>query len=198
MTVTSRYPLLLFSMKNKLSKYCLYCLTTAVLIAVVVGCVSRYRLDLYLETQQKPTKVKIEQTNYVPGTVLLDPYAEKKIVSGDGSTAVLTVGFRGKEVTGLKNLGIGFDEYIKYLLFFQLPSVPKTAAINLTTKNSFVQLLGHYELRQDQKIFLPTSGTLTIDSVSSGNLYCTINGQYENAEKNPVHIYGRFKVKTQP
>ncbi len=163
---------------------------------LTAGCISRYRLDLYFETRQKQAKVKIEQTNYVPGTVLLDPYAEKKIISGDGSTVVLTVGFRGKEVTGFKNLGIGFDEYIKYLLFFQLPPVPDTVTFTLTPQNSFVQLLGHYELQPEQKIFLPTTGMLKIDSLSSGNLYCTIDGQYQNTEKNPVHIYGRFKVKT--
>ncbi len=161
---------------------------------LLVGCASRYRLDLYLTGENVRTKVKVEQTQHIPGTVLGDPYRDPRILSGDGSTALVTMGFRGESFSGFTHFGIGFDQYVRHRLYLQLPAVPESDTIALL-ENSFMQMLGQYDITEQDKIFLPVEGLFVIDSVTSDRLFGTISGTFENPQKVPVSLDGRFKMK---
>ena len=109
------------------------------------------------------------------------------------TTAQLLLGARGKTLEG-DFLGLDFDDYVRYRLFVELPPILEPTTVRLSGK-SFVHLLGHYEIPAESKLFFPVSGTLVIDSLAHGKMFATIDGRYENTEKVPLRINGRFKTK---
>lgn len=54
--------------------------------------------------------------------------------------------------------------------------------------------MGRYDLSADSKVFLPTRGSFMIDSVTTKNLFGTIEGRYQNKDKAPLGINGQFKI----
>ncbi len=164
------------------------------MLVLSLACTSRYRLDLYLVIEGDEKKVKVERTEYVQGATIADPYADDKLVSGTGNCIILNLGRRGEtQQVGLYNL-VGYDEYMRCLLYLQLPQELEADTIALS-ENSFLQLLGRYDVRARDKIFLPVSGTLVIDSLSRKRLYGTIAGSYANNQGQKFGVKGRFKVK---
>ena len=151
-------------------------------------------MDMYLIADAERTRVKVEQARYIPGVVLANYNAEEKVISGDGSVVILNFGFRGDVITDYTQFGIGFNENVKHRLYLQLPGQPDTATVELKGR-SYLQLLKHYELKPEAKLFLPVSGKCVVDSVSSHDLYGTIDGNFENSEGASVKIDGQFKVK---
>lgn len=151
-------------------------------------------MDLYLTTDGEKTKVKVEQTRYVPGVVLADPLVDKPVQSGNGSVIILNLGFRGSELTGFTKFGFGLDEYVKHRLYVQLPDLPDTATVKLQG-HSFLKLQKHYELSPESKVFQPVVGTCLIDSVTTSALFGTLGGVFENPDGVSVTIIGQFRVK---
>lgn len=164
---------------------------------LLFGCASRYRLDLHMTGEGHRKKVKVEKTEFIPGTALNDPYADEKIVAGSTSTAILTTGTRWERSEDFRAFMLGFDEYLKCRLYLQLPYPPTASTIDLPG-NSFVHLLGRYDLPAESKIFLPVSGSVIVDSATSKSLFGTIDGRYENSSGAPLEFDGRFKVKITP
>ncbi len=173
----------------------IYILVTMILIASV-GCVSRYRLSLYLTSGEFSSKVKVKQTEFLPGTQLANPMADKKVILGAGSTLALTVGTRGESVrTEFLQEFMRFDENLACVLFFQLPSTPVPDRIDLEG-NSFVHMLGRYELQPEEKIFMPQpGGFLVVDSVIKHNLYGTVSSDFANPPGQVLNFTGSFKAK---
>ena len=160
----------------------------------LVACTSRYRLDLYLISDETRWKIKVEQTQYIVDGVLGTPMAEEKIVPGNGNCIVLMTGTRGKNVDTDPSTLVSYDQYLRYRIYLQLPARPQTGSFELVN-NSFVQLMGHYEVSADQKVFLPRMGRLVIDSISGKHLYGDIDGRFTNNQGEPVALQGKFKVK---
>ena len=166
-----------------------------ILLAVIVGaCTSRYRLDLYQTTDGERRKVKIEQTQYVPGAVVNVLDGEIKVVPGDGNLAVVTTGTRGEQTTREVEYVLSFDEYLRCRLYFQFAWPLKAGTVDLS-ENALMHLMGHYEWPPDAAIFYPESGQLVVDSVTSKNLYATVNGLFRNSTDLTYEFDGSFKVK---
>ena len=163
-------------------------------LMLVLGCASRYRLDLYMMAEGHRKKVKIEGTEFIRGSQLNDPYADQKVVVGSLSTVVVTTGTRWRQSEDKRVFMFGFDEYLKCLIYVQLPPVPGKDTIGLPG-NSFVHVLGRYDLPAEDKIFLADSGAFFVDSVTSKNLFGTIQGRYKNRSASTLHYDGRFKVR---
>jgi hypothetical protein len=166
-----------------------------ILLAVVFGaCTSRYRLDLFQVADGERKKVKIEQTQYVPGTVLSMLNGEIKVVPGDGNVVVVTTGTRGGQTKREVEYVLSFDEYLRCRLHFQLAWPLKAGTVDLPG-NAYLQLMGQYEWPPDARIFSPESGQLVVDSVTSKNLYATVNGLFRNNADMTYEFDGSFKVK---
>jgi hypothetical protein len=166
------------------------------MVAIGTACISRYRTDLYMVTESGQDKIKVEQTEYVVGAVINDPYAEQKIVQGDGNCIILHTGTRGE---GLKSnltetLFLSYDEYLRTLIYIQLPPEPQPGVVDLDDR-SFVQILGRYEQPTETKIFLPSNGELTIDSIADQKMFCALDGEFRNNSGDSLTYRGKFKIK---
>lgn len=166
----------------------------SVAILLVLACTSRYRLDLYMTADLQYKKVKVEQTEFVMGAVISDPFAEEKLRPGSGNCVILNLGTRGEPLEVDKSNLLGYDEYFRCLLYLQLPVRPERGVIALED-NSFVQILGRYQTPQENKVFLPDSGSLVIDSLAGKRLFGTIHGVYRSLLEQNLQFDGRFKVK---
>jgi hypothetical protein len=176
---------------DKTWKQVLWVLVGSVLL---FGCASRYRLDLYMTSEGATRKVKIEKAELLDGSALNDPYARQKTIDGIATTVIITTGARWHQPKDKRVFMLGFDEYLKCRIYIQLPQTPAADTIDLRG-NSFVHLLGRYDLPAESKIFLPVLGTFVVDSVTSKNLFGTINGRYENRSGAPLGFDGQLKVK---
>jgi len=132
--------------------------------------------------------------SYFPGSVIANPFKEIKIKSGNGSILTIITSFRGQTMKDMTDIMIGFDKYIKHKIYFELPALPDTGTYQLKDR-SIVQLLAHYELAESTKIFLPVSGFVAIDSINGNKMFGTVRGKYENNEKKPIELDGKFTVK---
>ncbi len=169
-------------------------LAIAVLAVAIGGCVSRYRMDLFMVNGENRQKVDIEATAYVIDTRLNDPLAENKLgPSTTSSTVTISVGTRG--APNDKDLVLGFDEYLKYRIFIEIPTPLKPGRVALTD-HSFVQMLKRYELPPEWKIYKPVSGSFVVDSVRESDLYATLqDGIWKNSVDSTVAFEGRLKLK---
>ena len=159
----------------------------------VLSCSSRYRLDMYYVEGELRKEVDVESTAFAINSQLNDPFGVPKVITGDRSTVVIYTGWRGDPETGFAKFGLGFDEYIKYRIYLEMPILPKPGIIPLEG-NSFVRLMKFYEKPPDEKIFLPVSGQFVIDSVKSSDVYATFqNARWENKNGLPVEFAGRLK-----
>ncbi len=145
-------------------------------------------------TDGERRKVKIEQTEYIPGTVVTVLDGEIKVVPGDGNLAVVTTGTRGGQTRRKVEYVLSFDKYLRCRLYFQLAWPLRADTVNLPEK-ALLHLLGHYEWPPEATIFYPQSGQLVVDSVTSKNLYATINGLFRNIADLTYEFDGSFKVK---
>jgi len=117
----------------------------AMLLLLLAGCTSRYRLNLYLIQGETRSKIKVEKTEFITRAVLGDPMARDKLIPGDGNCLILITGSRGRSLdTEVQDL-ISYDRYTRYRVFLQLPPTVKAGSISLPD-NSFVQMLGRYEV----------------------------------------------------
>ena len=170
-------------------------LILSLLVASLAACASRYRRDLFLVEGSDLNKVKVEKTEFVIDGILGDPRSDDKVVVGPGNCVILTTGSRGEafEKDDKSNL-VDYDRYLRYKIFLQLPSRLQVEELPLEN-NSFVQLLGYYELPPENKIFIARDGKFAIDSLTEKQLFGSIDGTYENELKEPVKFRGEFKVK---
>ncbi len=160
----------------------------------LAACASRYRRDLFLVQGEKQNKVKVEKTEYVIDGILGTPLDRDKIVAGPGNCVILTTGSRG-EVSGEDEPGlVDYNQYLRYKIFLQLPSRLQLGKLPLEN-NSFVQLLGYYELAAEEKMFLARSGEFSVDSLTDKHLFGSMDGTYRNNLNKPVTFRGEFKIK---
>ena len=81
-------------------------------LTLLLACTSRYRLDLFMTVDQEKKKVKVDESQFLKGTSLGDPYSEKKLASGSGSVLIITTGTRGMRYKQSLSGLFGFDEYL--------------------------------------------------------------------------------------
>ncbi len=159
------------------------------------GCfLSRYRLELFLTRESHTKKVKVEQAEFLERTVLDDPQGKRKVIPGPGNVIVVTTGTRWKVPHEYTGLLLGADDYLRYRLYLQLPPEVRKDSLTLAN-NSFVFLLGHYDLPMSSKVYFPQNGFFLIDSVTSKFLFGTIDGTYRSEEGFTLTFNGQFKVK---
>ncbi len=163
-------------------------------LTFLAGCTSRYRMELFEVRGEGQRKIKVEKTQYITGAVLADPMAAEKVVKGNGSCIVLNTGARGDMAETDKATLVGYDKYLRYMIYMQLPQNVRVETYPLDDR-SFAHLLGEYELPAGEKMFLCTGGSLVVDSIPKKHLYGEIKADYENAKGEPVTFQGRFRVK---
>ena len=169
-------------------------LFSSLMLLVFIGCTSRYRLDLYMSLGEKQKRVKVERTEFVLDAELGDPFADQKIIAGDGGVVIVTTSARGDKLeTELEGI-FGFDEYLSSRLLLEVKQPLQKDSSNLVG-SSFVHLLGKYDWTPEAKIFMPQEGYLKIDSVTSKNLFGTVDGTFLNEREQEIAFNGRFKVK---
>ncbi len=168
------------------------CLVT--LAALLTACSSRYRLDLNMTIGEESRKVKVEQTQYVMDADLGDPLADTRVRAGQGNVAVVTVGTRARRAEGDHLRFLSFDEYLRCQVYMQLPPMPRPDTIQLPD-NSFVYLLGRYEWPVQEKVFMPVSGFLVVDSAFSDRVFISLDGEYHNPSGATLAFDGRMKIK---
>ncbi|UCE25175.1 MAG: hypothetical protein JSU74_03780 [Candidatus Zixiibacteriota bacterium] len=182
-------------MKSQPSTFSLYSfLVTIVSLLVACGITSRYRLDLFVASEDARKKVDVEQTEFVRDAALGDPFGDYKYLEGDASVAVITVTTRWDRLETERFRLLGFDEYWRCRLFLELPQPLQEGQIVLEG-SSFLQLMGRYDVEAGDKIFLPVEGSCAIDSVTSKNVFFSIEGKYANRKEEPLEFSGQFKVK---
>jgi hypothetical protein len=164
--------------------------------SLVLGCASRYRMELFMDFGQERKKVKVEQAEFLENAILNQPYADVKVLQGTGNCLIVTFSTRGEKLPSdrFRTLMFEYDEYLTQKLYIQLPYQLETREISLNG-NSFIHLLGRYDQPPETKIFVPQSGSLVIDSLVKNTLYATIDGRFENSERLSEIIEGKFKVK---
>jgi len=169
-------------------------LAAGLCLLAACGVTSRYRMDLFVASEEAQRKVDVEQTEFVQGAVLGDPFGEIKYARGTGNVAVVTVGTRwdAQETDRFRLLGL--DEYWRCRLYLELPE-PLEAGQGQLNESSFLQLMGRYDLDPEDKVFLPDSGSFSIDSVGSKAVFISIGGKYLNRSHEPLQLTGKFKVK---
>lgn len=163
-------------------------------IGQLMSCTSRYKLDLYQTADEVRRKAKVEQTQFFRDARIMDPAADNKIAPGPGNVLMLTTGTRGERHESGPYTILGYDEYLRCEVYFQLPQEVVVGPTPLV-ENSFVWMLGRYDRPRGERLFLPESGQLLVDSISSGRLYGTLDGIYRNATGMPLQFDGRFRVK---
>lgn len=158
------------------------------------GCTSRYRLDLYITTQEKRVRATVETTQFVRSAVLANPASPNRYISGEGNVLIITTGYRGKSQNRGDEYVLSFDEYVRTRLFVQLPVIPDTDSIALVG-NSICQLMGRYERERGNDLFFPVGGFMVVDSTTSRDLFATILGEFQSHAAEIITFDGRFKAK---
>ncbi|HOD65754.1 MAG TPA: hypothetical protein PLR32_03900 [candidate division Zixibacteria bacterium] len=173
----------------------------AVLLAALLGaaCTSRYRMELYYLADAERSRIDVEQALFTPATRLNDPLAVPDIVSGEGSTAVITVGKRGERYPGTGAYrALSFDQYLQYRIYLELPSPPWDGLPDTipVVGRSYVRLMRFYERPPAERTYGPETGAFVIDSVRGSSLYGTFDGaQWVNGAGHRVGFEGRVKMR---
>lgn len=177
-------------------KYQLLILSGVVLFLAAGACSSRYRLNLAVTTEGIRKDFKVEQTQFVTGGVLADPYSDPKVATGDGNAVVLTLGTRWDKPlpTGQTIKLVSFDEYLRMRLYLGLPAVLEPGLFE-TEGRSFVQLLERYDWSPEARMFVARGGFFTVDSVVSKMIFVTIDNRYQNQAGDSLNVSGQFKLK---
>lgn len=169
-------------------------LAAVCLIGFFAACASRYRMELYQTADEVRRKAKVEQTQYFRDARLLDPQNDNKIEPGAGNVLLLTTGTRGETREAAPYAVLGYDEYLRLEVYFQLPQAVVVDSIPLQD-HSFVWVLGRYDRPRESRLFMPESGYLVVDSIAGKRLFGTLDGTYRNGEGVPLQFDGKFKVK---
>jgi len=165
---------------------------TAVLF--LSACASRYRLDLHMTLDGQQSRVKVVSSAFASRCGLGDPYSDAKTISGTTSCLVVTLKGRGKEISQSNDNIVRFDETMTCRLFIELPDVKKGLTVNLVD-NSFVHRLGRYDISAEEKVYLPSLGTLTMDSLRGEFLYATVHGGFSTRGGKTLGVDGEFRVR---
>lgn len=166
----------------------------AVMTAILTACSSRYRFDMHLTTDEFESHVKVESSEFAEHCGLGDPYEEVKTVAGTGSCLVLTLKGRGSLGPQEKEQIVRFDEHVTCRLHVELPTLEKGRSLNLVD-NSFVHRLGRYDIPAEEKVYLPISGTMMMDSLSGDFLFATVHGNFATRGRKTLGINGQFRVR---
>ena len=164
-----------------------------VIFAASCGVTSRYRLDLFVASEDVRKKVSVEEAEIITGSALGDPYQDYKIDPGEASVAVMTVSARWSQQETERFRLLDFDEYWRCKLYVELEEPLAAGVIDLQDK-SFLQLMGRYDVSAEDKIFLPSTGSCTVDSVNSKAVFFSIEGKYANRVNEPLEFSGQFKI----
>jgi len=164
------------------------------LVLTMGACTSRYRMDFYMDLEEVRKKVDVDDAQYVMDVDLGDPLADEKLTVGSGSVAIVSVNTRWKSRRQSDFAMLNYDENLRFQIYVQLPGQLQPDSSELVGQ-SFAQMLGRYDQAPGRKTFMANSGFWRIDSVASGHLFMTLQGEYENNVGTAVTFDGRFKVQ---
>ncbi len=162
---------------------------------LLLNCSSRLRLDLAITEAGVAHRLKVDQTQFAPRTVLGDPTSDTQIGAGDANCVVVQTSTRSRlQSPSGKYDVLRYDEVLQYRVFLQLPPEITTGRWPLTD-HAFVQIMGRYELPKEEKLFAEASGTMAVDSLSGKRVYMSLDGEFKNPQGATLEISGQFRVK---
>jgi len=165
-----------------------------VLIIVSLSCASRYRMDLFLTLEQERYNLNIEQSRLLPNTILVFDQSNNRITNGIGNTSIVTVGTKVKDTIQANYPLFQMDEYLRCDLYIQFPDIIKPATSDLQ-ENALLEILEKYEVPAEEKLFMPVSGTCTVDSITPQHIFCSVTGEFANNKGRTLTIDGAFKIE---
>lgn len=143
--------------KNKIENSFYKFLMLLLILSMTVGCSSRYRMSVHVTSENGIKRTSVKEIKLINNASLNNPYREEKLIPGDNSVAIIELNFRGQEKESKIEQLLSYDENVRLKLFLQISHPLKIE--NLTAlDNSFAQLLEHFELPADEKMFIPKSG----------------------------------------
>ncbi|MBI5266130.1 MAG: hypothetical protein HY851_02745, partial [candidate division Zixibacteria bacterium] len=107
---------------------------------------------------------------------------------------VLMTSTRGQRSDSAWTQMFAYDEVLKVRLFIELPPSIQPSRIPLKER-TLRQMLGRYLIPPDQKVFLPDTGALVIDSLTKDYLYGTIGARFVNTKGEPLSFDGQFRAR---
>lgn len=167
------------------------------LILPLIGaaCSSRYRMSLYLVETPLRRRVVIREAFYVKGLAVSSAFSADFLMPGPGT--LCAVAFFTRE-TGDLNAGpsnlIGFRAHNEYRLIAPLPQNPAVGPLNLTN-NTFVRKLSFEETDEASRIFLFSSGQMTLDSTKKSDWFTTIAATFRSQGGDSVRLEGQIRLK---
>lgn len=181
-------------MKNKLTFYFSYFVSLVLIVAVMIGCSSRYRLEFSVITDTFSATQKAELNKFYKKAMLNNPFREEKIIPGNKNVAVLDMSLRGKKLSSSTEEFLSFDELVKLRIYLQFNKKLSPGVAELKD-NAFIALLENYQLDKDDKIFIPKSGQLSLDSLAGDHIFVTVNGSFYNKKEQKIKLNGRVKIR---
>ncbi len=181
-------------MKDKLKFRFLIFIILAILLSFLIGCSSRYRTELSIVTDTFSASQKAELNKYYKNAALNNPFREEKIIPGDKNIAVLDLTVRGKKLESSPGEFLTFDEIVKLRIYLQFNSQLSPGVTQLKD-NAFISLRENYELSEDDKIFVPVTGELSLDSVSGKHIFASVNGSFFNKKEQKIELSGTIKIR---
>ncbi len=165
------------------------------LMTVLAACTSRYRLDLFFEERGRQFRVEVERSEYYLDAAVGDPYTQPRLEEGTTTVALLHLSVSGRPFMDTVEQKFVMDDQLRCRLYVELPEGWPREPFALGDR-SILQVLGRYEWPPEELIFPAQSGTATIDSVTSDQLYLTLtDGRYVNSVGRDVSLYGQVKFR---
>lgn len=170
-------------------------LTVFSAVLLLLNCTSRLRLNLQVTDEGATRRVNVDQTQFAPRTILGGSISESQLRSGEGNCVIILASTRSKMQSPSGRYDVlRYDEVLRYRVFLQLPS--KLAVGNWPLGgHSLVQIMGRYELTEEDKSFAESSGTMAIDSLAGKRAFMSVDGEFKNPSGATLVVKGQFKVK---
>ncbi len=192
--------ILLTRLKNflEIQKSILTVLGAVLVVLFVVlfagSCTSKYRPRLYIVAEEGRTVIKPTEMFYVEGMAVSSPLSEAYMTPANGNLAA--VSYYSKET------GMGSDEqsgfFVQrrrstYRMILSLPAKLSPGEITLDNL-SFVRNFSSVEQPIPARTYLFSTGTFSIDSIKSSDLYTSIDAIFRSLEGDTLKYQGHMKL----
>ena len=166
-----------------------------ILLGFGSGCVSRYKMDLFLVQGEQSKKIQVESTEFVRDAVLNAPLERERVLKGGGNCLIVHTGARGESLAKGENELMTWDVHLMYDLLVQMPAKVEPSTIPLVN-HSYVTLVGQFDRPAEENVYSAREGELVVDSIPGDFMYATIAGTFVNPVDDSVSFRGQFRVRT--
>jgi hypothetical protein len=165
------------------------------LLGLLFGCSSRYKLDLNMTVNDVERATRVEGTSYFIDAGINQISSGDRVIPSDSTNVLLArLNVTGDLLNTPGSAMFGFAEQLTALLYLTMPQNDSTTVLPLTQR-SLIELVGRYDWKREQTFFYPLSGDVAIDSTTRSHLFLTIDGLFRNIDDNKIALNGRLSAK---